>query len=138
MTAGRISGLGAGDVEPDGTPVAEFHGQLGDLPRSRGVPHRGDQGAHLDALTCGTGLPLPVCEPGQHGVHDVVKSEAGVDVQLRRKADLGVHHAIGGEVFDAFGGHAMQRGRRLHDTHRVRESLQILLQRATVGGGPEP
>lgn len=32
MTGRRISGLGAGDVEPDGTPVAELHGQLGDLP----------------------------------------------------------------------------------------------------------
>ncbi|SKW18778.1 Uncharacterised protein [Mycobacteroides abscessus subsp. massiliense] len=88
VAARRIARLGSGDVEPDGTPIAE--------------------------------------------------GQAGIDVQLGSEAHLGVHHAIGREVLHALGGHAVQRRRRLHHTHGVREGLQVLLQRATVRGGTEP
>ena len=47
----REACLGAGDVEADHALVAVADGELGNLDRSRELAHRGDDEAHLDAVT---------------------------------------------------------------------------------------
>ena len=105
MPRRRVSGLGASDVETDHALVSEPDGQLGDLPRPRGVPHRRHQTAHGDAPTLGAGCLLAVGEACQHRVDDRVERQPAVDVQFWREPDLGVHHVVGRQVFDALVGH---------------------------------
>ena len=101
------------------------------------MPHRGNQAAHGDRAALAAGGLLAVGEAGQHRVDDRVQRQVPVDVQLGGEPDLGVHHVVGGQVFDALVGHPVQRFRRLHHPDGVRERLQVSLQRPAVRGGPE-
>ena len=132
-----IPGLRARDVEADDSLVAEPDRQFGDLEGPRGVPHRGDQAAHRDGAALGARGLLPVGETGQHGVHHRVQRQATIDVQFGREPDLGVHHVVGGQVFDTLVRHPVQRLGRLHHPDRVRERFQVAHQRSAVRGGAE-
>ena len=90
----------------------------------------------IDAALAAGGL-LAVGEAGQHRVDHRVQRQPAVDVQFRGEPDLGVHHVVGGQVFDALVGHPVQRLRRLHHPDGVRERLQVPLERSAVRGGPE-
>jgi hypothetical protein len=59
-------------------------------------------------------------------------------VQLRREADLGVHHAVVGEVLGALGRDALQRILGLHDAHGVCEGLEVQGEVVAVGAALEP
>ncbi len=67
----------------------------------------------------------PGAEAGQHGLDDGLEVQAGLGVQLRGEADLGVHDPVFGQVLYAFAGHALERLRRLHHRHRVGEALEV-------------
>lgn len=134
----RVAGLGAGDVEADNALVPEPDCQLGDLAGHRRVPHRGDQQAHHDRTArAGTGL-LAVGESSQHGIDDRVEGHPAVDVQLGCEPHLGVDHRVGGQVFHALVGDAVQRLGRLHHRDGVGKRLQVALQRAAVRTRAKP
>ncbi len=133
VPARREPGLRAGDVEPDDPVVAVAHGELGDLERPGGVPHRGQQGADADA-----GLLRPLPEPFLHRLHDGGQRETALGVQLGGEAHLGVDHAVLGEVERALPRHPHERVGRLHHPDGVREGRQVRRQRAGVRGLPEP
>ena len=138
VARGREAGLGAGDVEADDAPVAVLHDELGDLARARGGAHRGEQRAHAD-LVAGLGRGgLAVPEAVEHRLDDLVEGEAAGHVQLGGEPDLGVDHAVGGEVLGALGGHPDDRVAGLHDADRVGEGLEVALQRPGVGRLDEP
>ena len=104
VPGGRVAGLGAGDVEPDHAVVAVGDGELGDLPRARLVPHRGQQLAYDDPGRRGGCHPLrrsPSCTARD----DLVEGEPAVEVLLGGVADLGVDDAVGGQVLDALARH---------------------------------
>ncbi len=132
MSGGWIAGLRTRDVESDNAPVAEPDRQLGDLQRPRLMPHRGDQASHHNGAALGAGSLLAVGEAGEHGIDDCVQGQAGVDVQLGREADLGVHDVVGCKVLDALIGHPVQGLGCLHHPDGVRERLQIAHQRSAV------
>ncbi len=132
MAGRRVAGLRAGDVEPDHALVPKPDRQLGDLPRHRGMPHRGDQTTHHDGTPGGGRRLLSVGESRQHGVDHRVERQAPVDVQLRGEPHLGVDHRVRGQVFHAFVGNAVQRLRRLHHRDGMRERFEVALQRAAV------
>ena len=138
VPGGRVPGLRPGDVDADHADVPEPDRQLGDLHRAGVVPHRGEQRADPDPVTVRGRPRRPLGEPGQHRVHDLVEGQPLLDVQLGREPDLGVDHPVRGEVLGALGGDPLQRGLGLHDGDGVRERLQVALQRAGVGGVPEP
>ena len=96
MTGGRVTGLRAGNVEPNHAFVPEPDRQLRDLAGQRGVPHRGDQTAHDDGTPCCRGSLLPVGETRKHRVGDGIERQPPVDVQFGGEAHLGVNHRIGG------------------------------------------
>ena len=66
----------------------------------------------------------------QHGLDDLVQAQPAGQVQLGGEPDLGVDHAVGGQVLGALGGHPDQRLAGLHDPDGVLERLQVQLQRA--------
>ena len=80
---------------------------------------------------------LSVGEAGQHRVDHRVQRKPAVDVQFGREPDLGVHDVVGGQILHALDGHPVQRLRRLHHPDRVRERLQVALERSAVRGGAE-
>ena len=135
VPGGRVAGLGAGDVEAGHAAVAPGDGQLGDLHRARLVAHRGEQLADDDPAAGGR---LAGLEALLDGRDDLVEGEALLDVLLGGVADLGVHHAVRGQVLDALARHPGDRRAGLHDADRVVEGLEVAHQRAGVGGLGEP
>src|SRR5690606_29607717 len=128
----------AGDVESDDTAVAVTHGQVGDLPGPRVLPHGTQQLPDPDVPpTFGRGLATAV-EPVLYGLHHGFQRQSTFDEQLRRIAHLGVDDAVVGQVLDTFGGDPRQRLLGLHDATGVREGLQIAFQGAGVGRRFEP
>ncbi len=101
------------------------------------MAHRRDQASHHNEAALGAGGLLAVGETGQHGIDDGVQRQAGVDVQLGREPDLGVHHVVGREILDALEGHPVQGLGRLHHPDGVRERLQVAHQRSAVRRGAE-
>src|SRR6478752_2146557 len=132
-----VACLGARDVEPHNALVPEPDRQLGDLQRPGLVAHRGHQATHGDRAPFGAGGLLSVGEARQHRVHHRVKRKPAVDVQFGCEPDLGVHDVVGGQILHALDGHPIQRLRRLHHPDRVRERLQVALERSAVRGGAE-
>ena len=61
----------------------------------------------------------PAAKPSQHRVDDLVEGHPAVDVQLGGEPHLGIDHRVGGQVFDAFVGDAVERLGRLHHRHGV-------------------
>ena len=139
VPGGRVAGLGAGDVEAGHAAVAPVRWRA---RRSRGdracVPHRGEQAAHRDAGR--PALRHAVREAGLHGVDDLVEREPRGDVLLGRVPDLGVHHAVSGEVLPTHSAarrSATQAG--LHDRDGVgRTSPAVQHQRAVSRRCREP
>ena len=138
VAGGREARFGARDVEADDADVAVADGELRDLPRPRGVPHRRQQAADAH--------PPPVrrrdrradAEALQHGLDDVLQREALLDVQLGCEAHLGVDDPVGGEVLRALGRHADQRVGGLEHGDGVAERLQVAHQRPGVRRAEEP
>ena len=79
----------------------------------------------------------PSAKPASTASTTASSDKPAVDVQFGREPDLGVHHVVGGQVFDALVGHPVQRLRRLHHPDGVRERLQVALERSAVRGGAE-
>ncbi len=132
----RLGGLPAsapGDVEADHAGVAVPDRQLGDLQRPGRRAHRGEQGVDGDPAA-----RAAAPEALQHGLDDLVQAEPAGQVQLRGEPDLGVRHAVVGQVLGALGGHPDQRLAGLHDPDGVLERLQVQLQRAAVGDLAHP
>ena len=99
--------------------------------RARGVPHRGQQAPHPDRAARGRGGLLALGEPGQDRVDHLVQRQPRLEVLLGGVADLGVDHAVGGQVVDALAGHPVQRRRRSASPPTVcANGLQVALQRA--------
>src|SRR6185312_825484 len=82
VTGGREALLGPGDVEADHADVAVAHRQLGDLPRARGVAHRGEQAADPDLSPGRRGRRAALPKPLQYGLDHGVEVQPGLDVQL--------------------------------------------------------
>src|SRR5690606_12517090 len=80
----------------------------------------------------------PSTEPGQHRFDRLVGGEPSVDAQLRGHADLGVDHAVGGEVFHALVGHPFDGFGGLHARNGVFEGLEVQVEVAAVGTLGEP
>lgn len=74
----------------------------------------------------GGGAPSSVLEPGHDGLDDLVEYEPAAEVQVRREADLGVHHSLSGQILGALSGHAMQGFFGLHHRVRMPERGQVL------------
>ena len=87
----------------------------------------------------GRGRPL-LAEPValEDRLLDLVERQAALGAQLGRHADLGVDDAVGGQVLGALRGDADDRVALLHDPDRVRERLEVELERLAVGAAPEP
>lgn len=134
MAGGRVTGLGARDVEADDAGVAVAVGQFGDLQGAGRVPHGGQQGAHADAVAARPGLPLALAEALVDGLDDLFQGEPGLQVLLGGVAHLRVDDAVLGEVHRALGGDPDEGLAGLHDGAGVREGLQIPFEGARVGG----
>ena len=124
--------------KPDDALVAEADRQLGDLHRARELAHGRDDGADDDGVARSLGLAHTALEAGQPGLHDLVERQPALGRELGRIADLGVDDAVGREVLRALRGHAGDGVGRLHHADGVGEALEVQLQRASVGAGPEP
>ena len=124
-TAGRIAGLGSGEVEADDAEVPAGHGQLGDR---LGVVH----GAHGDDEKARhtTGCCFARPDPGCHCFHHLGRFEAPGGMKAGRKPDLGVAHTIGGEVLDRFAGHPLERCGSLEHRSGVGEGGEVGLERS--------
>ena len=85
VAGGREPGLGPGDVEAADALVAVAHGQLGDLPAAGGVPHRREQRDDPDRRPSLRGLGLPLREPLEHRLDDVLEREPAGQVLLGRE-----------------------------------------------------
>jgi hypothetical protein len=132
-SSGRVAGLAARDVEADhaGVPVAQR--ELGDLRGVRRRAHGGEQQPDLDPA-----LRRHLLEPGEDRLHDLVQLHAALEVQLGCEADLGVDHAVVGQVLGALGCDAGEGLGRLHDPDRVLEGLQVARQAAPRSALHEP
>jgi hypothetical protein len=138
VAGGREARLRARDVEADDAEVAVAVGQLGDLQGACGVPHGGEQRAHADAVAVLPRAALAHAEALVDRLDDLFEGEALLQVLLGGVPDLGVDHAVLGEVLGALSGHAREGVLRLHHRAGVREGLQIPLQGAGVGRLAEP
>ena len=98
VPGGRVARLGARDVEAHDALVAVGGGELGDLPAAGLVAHRGQQLAYDDRLAVAARLVLALDEPVAHGLDDLLQGEPAGEVLLGGVADLGVHHAVRGQV----------------------------------------
>src|SRR5580692_5775724 len=133
VPARRPARLGARDVEADHALIAVADGQLGDLQRPGRRAHRGEQGVHRDPAPFAT---LP--EALENRLDHLVQAQPAFGVQLRHEPDLGVDHAVGGQVRGAFGRDPAQRVRGLHDRDRVPERVQVDLEVAAVRAFGQP
>ena len=134
----REPGLSAGDVESGDLLIAVSDREVGDLPGTGGVPHRCQQRADADSEArrpCGHRARR---ETIQNGLNHLVEVQALFDVQLRGEPHLGIDHPVRGQILHALGRDPDQCVTGLHHAHRVRERLQVALQRARVGGLGEP
>ena len=138
VPGGRVARLRARDVEADDPLVAVGDGQLGDLPAAGLVPHGGEQLAHHDRPVVGAGELLALDEPVPDGLHDLLQRQPGGQVLLGGVADLGVDHAVLGQVEHALAGHPAQLRLGLHHRDGVVEGLQVALERPAVGRLLEP
>ncbi len=138
VPGGRVTGLGARDVEADHAEVAVAVGEFGDLQGAGRVPHGGEQGADADAVTGGPGPPLAFPEALVDGLDDLFEGEPALQVLLGGVAHLGVDDAVLGEVLGALGGDPDQGVAGLHDADGVGEGLEVPLQRTGVGCLAEP
>ena len=75
---------------------------------------------------------------GVPGVHDFLHGQAAVHVELRGDPQLGVDHAVPGEILHGLAGDAGQRRRGLRDGRGVGERLEVRGQAARVSGLHEP
>jgi hypothetical protein len=113
-------------------------GELGDLLAAVGVPHGGDQLAHLD-FAAAFGHRVHAClEALLDGLHHFVEREALLEVLLRCPADFTVDHAVIREVLHEFLGDPEQAFLGLHHGNGVVESLKVADQGAGVCGLSEP
>ena len=118
-------------------PVA--HRQLGDLHRPGRVPHRGQQRADPDRTAAAGRRGAAVGEPGQHRLdHLGQRSARAPGAAPARTATRRRRTPSAARSTRALVGDPVQRLRRLHHADRVRERLQVALQRAGVGRRDEP
>lgn len=89
------------------------------------MPHRGEQDADPDVLAAHLRRGLPRLESEQDLFHHLVEGQPLFEVLLRGEPDLGVDHAVGGEVLGAFTGDAFEPCRCLHDGDGVGEHRWI-------------
>jgi hypothetical protein len=134
----RIALLRSGDVEPDDARVAPPDGAFGNLDRSGELAHRGDEDGHHDR-PAGRGGPFrPDPEALEVRLDDLVERQTTLRRELRRVADLGVDHAVGGEVLSALRGDPNDRVALLEHADRVSERLEVQLERLAVGAAADP
>ena len=136
----RESRLRAGEVERDDlvVRVAQPVDELRDLQRAVLGAHRAADRVDGDRPAVGGGVGLAASETARDGVDDRVEREPGGDVQLGREPDLGVDHAVGGEVDRRLVGDPLDRLRPLHHGERVLERGQVLQEVGGLGAGGEP
>ena len=79
-----------------------------------------------------------LAEPVEYRLDHLVQAQPALGVQLGREPHLGVHHAVGGQVLGAFGGHPPQRVGGLHDRDRVPERVQVDLEVTAVRALGQP
>ena len=77
-------------------------------------------------------------EAGQHRLDDGLQAQAGLGVELRGEADLGVNDPVLGQVLYALPGDALERLRRLHDGDRVGEAFEVANEVPARRLGHEP
>src|SRR5580700_3321544 len=138
VPARRPARLGARDVEADHALIAVSDGQLGDLQRPGRRAHRGEQGVHRDAAALPARVGAALAEALEDRLDHLVQAQPAFGVQLRREPDLGVDHAVGGQVRGALGRDPPQRVRGLHDRDRVPERVQVDLEVAAVRAFGQP
>jgi hypothetical protein len=102
------------------------------------MPHRGQQRPDPDPVSGLAGAPLALAEALAHRLDDLLQGQPRGQVLLGGVPHLGVDDAVGRQVLGALGGDSDQRVPGLHHADRVRERLQIPLQRAGVGRLPKP
>ncbi len=93
-----VSGLGAGDVEPDHSAVPESHREFGDLPRPGGMPHRRQETADADLPSRDPGSGFAGPETFENVLDDLVQTQALFQVLLGRKTDLGIDDVVVGQI----------------------------------------
>ncbi len=81
---------------------------------------------------------LALAEAGEDRRHRLVEREPAFGRELGRVPHLGVHDAVGGEVFGALGRDALDRVARLEQGDRVAEPLEVELEALAVGAAQEP
>ncbi len=138
MTGRREPRLRPRDVEAHDAAVAVLDGELGDTTGVRGRADRGEEDANADRVSGLGRQSLTLGEACQHGLDHLVLVQPLLDMQLGGEPHLRVDHEVGRKILGALARDPAQRLRGLGDTHRVRERLQVPLQRPGGGGLDEP
>ena len=129
VAVGGESGLGPGEVEPDDALVGIPYGEAGDVEGVVVLTHGIEDDPPHQA---GGGGPRP--HSVEAGLDDGVGAEPTAGEEVGREAEFGIDDTVGGQVLDSFTSDTGDRLCCLHDTHRVREGVEIAFQgaRATL------
>ena len=138
MAARREARLRARDVKTHDPRIPVANGQLGDLRRSGELPHGGHDGPDGDGRTDRRGSIGTALESEQPGLHHLIQAQPALRGQLGCVANLGIHHAVRGQVQGTLGGDPLDGRGCLHHADRVRESVEVQLQALPVRTLPEP
>ena len=114
------------------------HEQLRHLDGTIPVAHGRQDQAGRDVMAGLGGRLLALPQALDDGVHDFLHGQAAVHVELRGDPQLGVDHAVPGEILHGLAGDAGQRLRGLRDGRGVGERLEVRGQAARVSGLHEP
>ena len=128
-----MAGFGAGDVEAHHAGIAPPHGQLRDLQAAGGGAHGRQQCVDREA---GAGRAEP--EALEDRVDHFVEREPLLEVQLGGEADLGVDHAVVGEILGALLRDPHDGVTVLHHADGVGERLEVEHQVVALRAQVEP
>ncbi len=123
MPVGGEACFGTGQVEPHHPVAGVTDREAGDVQRVVVLAHGVE-----DETPVHPGLRRSGGHPGQRGLDHGVGRQAPAGEEMGSEPDLGVHDAVGGEVFDRLPSHPGDRLGGLHHGDGVDERLQVALE----------